>query len=366
MKKKILSLQMLRAFAFLGIFISHTGALSLPLGTWGVSVFLVLSGFLMAVAYHDKKLETGLVPSLLFGWKKVLPLYPLHLITMLLTLPILKSGISAILKYIAANVTLVQSWFPDSAVYYSINSVAWYLSVSLFIYFIFPTVLKKLQGATHTWQLLIGAVAVVAFQSALAYLAFRFRKIEVGDNFFKWICYIFPLSRAGDFLIGSIFGCIFLRANADKTTHPIVATVLELAGLVLTVGAILCPASKLKMSWSGYSLWYLPGSLLLIYAFAINKGILAKILTNKVTVWVGDLSAYGFLLHQLIIRYLARIVPKITDIKLTKPAYAVLAFLFTVVFSALYKKYFAPLLARPTNAVFSKISAKLLRKNADN
>lgn len=363
MKKKILSLQTIRAFAFLGIFLSHTRITSLPLGTWGVSVFLVLSGFLMTTAYYDKTLQTGFVPSLLFGWKKVLALYPLHILMMLAALPIFYKGIATTSVHIAANITLMQSWWPDSSVYFSLNSVAWYLSVCLFAYFVFPAVLKKLQRAASVKHLLIIAAVVIVLQNIPAYLTHHFRPIPIGDNFYKWVTYILPLSRVGDFIVGSVFGCIFVRRNREETLRPIAANVLELAALGLTLASILCSADKLNVWWSRYSLWYLPGALLLVYAFAINKGLLSKILTNKVTVWLGDLSAYGFLLHQMIIRYLQRLVPKVIGSHLSIPAYTVLAFLFTVAASVLYKKYLAARLAKPVNVAFSKISTKLLRNN---
>lgn len=52
--KKLDSLQAVRALAFLGIFLSHTGIKYFgTTGTWGVSVFFVLSGFLMVYNYTN-------------------------------------------------------------------------------------------------------------------------------------------------------------------------------------------------------------------------------------------------------------------------------------------------------------------------
>lgn len=65
---KITSIQALRACAFIGIFASHTGMLAL--GAWGVSIFLVLSGFIMFYAYIGRDLETGVEKNIMFSIKK--------------------------------------------------------------------------------------------------------------------------------------------------------------------------------------------------------------------------------------------------------------------------------------------------------
>lgn len=55
-KNKLAALQGIRALAFLGIFSEHAGITHL--GSWGVSCFLILSGFLMYYNYGDNVEET--------------------------------------------------------------------------------------------------------------------------------------------------------------------------------------------------------------------------------------------------------------------------------------------------------------------
>ena len=79
---KIQALQGLRTVAFFAIFLSHSRIGQLGcLGAWGVSVFFVLSGFLMLYSYYPRE-ETPAF-GLRFAWRKIRTLYPLHLITML-------------------------------------------------------------------------------------------------------------------------------------------------------------------------------------------------------------------------------------------------------------------------------------------
>lgn len=92
-KRKIDSLQTLRAVAFIGIFLNHAGS-NIQWAAWGVSVFFTLSGFLMYYQYEDKELECSVKNNMSFSLNKIKKLYPLHIITM----------ICAALLYIVVNI----------------------------------------------------------------------------------------------------------------------------------------------------------------------------------------------------------------------------------------------------------------------
>ena len=149
---RIKSLQGLRTLAFLGVFVSHTGLFEL--GAWGVSVFFVLSGFLMAYVYSEREPVTGIKASLMFSIRKLKKLYPLHILMLLAALPfelisvIRGFSIHALLllcEKIGLNITLLQDWVPVQASYYSLNAVAWYLSACLLLYAAFPGILRCLR-----------------------------------------------------------------------------------------------------------------------------------------------------------------------------------------------------------------------------
>ena len=91
-KHILLPLQGLRALAFIGIFLSHSDVKALSssgLGAWGVSVFLILSGFLMMVNYYhtDRFSICSVKDNLRFSLKKIMAIYPLHILMMLTALP---------------------------------------------------------------------------------------------------------------------------------------------------------------------------------------------------------------------------------------------------------------------------------------
>ena len=93
-KGRIESLQIVRGIAFLLLYLFHAirtfpgeGRIyrffATGLGTWGVSVFFVLSGFLMVYSYWDRPPQAALMSSARFALNKIAKLYPLHIIMLL-------------------------------------------------------------------------------------------------------------------------------------------------------------------------------------------------------------------------------------------------------------------------------------------
>lgn len=146
---KLESIQALRGIAFLGIFLLHA-QFFIEWAGLSVSVFFVLSGFLLIYLHgcYDSEKRILFKDSLKYAICKIKPLYPLHIITMLMMLAL------SIVKYVyhgeniwkyllliaeaVLNIFLVQTWFPFNEVVYSLNGVAWYLAVCVFLYFMYP------------------------------------------------------------------------------------------------------------------------------------------------------------------------------------------------------------------------------------
>ena len=144
MNKKSDSLQALRAVACLRVFINH--CYIGDNGPWPVSIFIVMSGFLLTsgrLAKGRAALSLSPLECLRFAWGKVRKLYPLYIITLLpiLALDIFNavsssSGFGVIIKELVLSVLLIQSWSPAHSM--AFNGVAWYLSTTFFLYFCFP------------------------------------------------------------------------------------------------------------------------------------------------------------------------------------------------------------------------------------
>lgn len=345
-RDKIVSLQTVRALAFLGIFSSHCEATHL--GAWGVSVFLILSGFVMVYTYHDRLLESSLKSCIIFSLEKVKKLYGLHILMMLTALVfVIKALVSnfAIKQFIFMcmevffNVTLLQTWIPSSTIYYSLNGVSWYLSVCLFLYAVFPLLLKQIKKLSSKKSFLF-IISIYMIQIVIGVVT-QFIDIPIvySDNFSKWVIYIFPLFRLGDFAIGCCLGNIYLHEKF--VLNEVIASVLEILVFIAIFGAGYFYVNQigfLGSEWFRHTMLYTPTSICIVLLFALKQGIISKCLTCKVLVFVGDLSAYMFLIHQMVIQYIDVISIKLVGNALNIYVKVIMAFIITVLCANGYKK----------------------------
>lgn len=298
------SLQGLRAVAILAIFVSHTGIGNLgALGAWGVSVFFVLSGFLMLYNYLTK----GKIPQngFSFAWNKIKRLYPLHIITMILaafyTVIMTRTFEKTILD-IGIHTLLIQMWIPKAEYYATLNGPSWYLCVSFFLYLMFPLILKifKVKMSRKKAILYIGVLfAVEAFISLATFL------LNNHDETFwfstKWITYYAPPVRLIDFCMGCCLGYLFLYRRECKKNYFLelmVCILIPVSLYIYIFGCRILGSQSIK-----YTLLFLPTSMMLLWVVADGNGVIPKILSTRVFVWLGDLSPYIFLIHGVVLKY---------------------------------------------------------------
>ncbi len=314
-KHRIDSLQALRAIAFLAIFVSHVWTKLGMLGGWGVSIFFVLSGFVMTYSYYDKTLQPSFSNNVRFSLKKIKRLYSLHIIMMVFaSVNIIKTAVSShsvhsLLFYgftVITDSVLVQSWFPHKDIYFSINSVAWFLSVCVLIYALFPMVLTRIKRLTKMREAILWMILIFIIQIIIGLVVNRITVPEtVSDNFAKWATYIFPLFRCGDFVIGSCLGYIYLNKKTDlKALYATLVEIVTIALIVFTVMARKLTGGIFVNEGLNHTQIYTVTSVFIIYLFTCQKGLITKILTNKVTVYIGNISAYAFLIHIVMMKYI--------------------------------------------------------------
>ena len=134
----------LRFFAILLIYFNH---LAYPggLGPVAATFFFVLSGFVIAYGSSGRFLSLDLHELKGFYIKRLNKVYPLHVLTFFLSLPIVYvTDFETNLLSALLNIFL-QSYFPIGIQVFCFNALSWFLSDMVFFYFLIPFLLFRLQ-----------------------------------------------------------------------------------------------------------------------------------------------------------------------------------------------------------------------------
>lgn len=348
--KRIGSLQALRAIAFLGIFLNHAG-LKFNWSELGVSVFFVLSGFLMTRGRSASDYPLSPLKSLTSAVKRIAKLYPLHILTMLIMFAlqlVWVGGFSNIkgtglVKELLLNSVLMQSWYPNSAVCVSLNGVAWYLSTTLFLYFVFPYLLwaaEKMKPYLR-WALL---VFMLMLQLVFAFDVVR--KLGTENNLYIWFMYMFPIFRIPDIYAGICLGkSSSLSAEPSGDDKP-KQTVMEVLAFIITMAVCLWrhtdPYKSVNAALRNWTTVYIPMAVVWVCLFTRRGGYLTGLLDNKLLKLVGDLSAYAFLIHFALIKCVGTFM-RSAGIKATgvwKAPVVIAELLLSLLLSYLWKRIF--------------------------
>lgn len=348
-KRKIVSLQTLRAVAFIGIFLNHAGS-NIQWAALGVSVFFTLSGFLMYYQYEDKELECSVKNNMSFSLNKIKKLYPLHIITMICA-ALLYIGVNIVhgwslrqtlylIATVGLNITLLQTWIPNSIINTSLNGVAWYLSVTMFLYFMFPYIKAYIKRKNKkSICIMCFGTLIVEILLCIPWLLY----LGADSKIYIWFMYCFPVFRLGDFGIGCCFGKMY-SSNNNQNVNFVKESIIEITVLLLTVFVIIWERLKFDSIWilaiQNWTTLYIPLSVIWIYLFIKCGGIITKMLTNKITIFIGNISAYAFLIHFVVTQYLSCII-NYFNIDLTwwvNSGIIIFEFMLTIAITILYMK----------------------------
>ncbi len=281
-------------------------------GYVGVSLFFVLSGFVLTYTYHDT-LRDGRATRREFLAARVARIYPVYLLSLLAALPPLLWLVESkhvalqwgwLAQMVGAYAGLAQAWDPRFACV--MNCPAWSLSAEAFFYVAFLFALPVV-ARWNTRRLLVAAAGSYALSllGPALYLAIRpdGPAAPTASSLGDWLYAVKynPLLRLPEFVMGVLAGRWFLLDHAVPGRRD---TRLELAA-ALAVGAALLASPRIPYLLLHNGL-LAPAFAVLVYALARGHGPLSRLLATRLLVRLGAASFALYILHVPLLAWLSR------------------------------------------------------------
>ena len=344
------ALQALRGIAFVGIFLGHFYYFGwTPIS---VSVFFVLSGFLLTINesrhYEDYTLRDAFNEAM----GRIRKLYPLHLVLTFICIPlaIVREDVFSIgdlIFKLICNIFLVQSIVPSANVAASLNGVAWYLSTIMILYIAFPFIYRVFYRIKNADTLRIMLLCTIFFQTAMVFIVFRTIYYE---TVITYMTHCFPVYRVFDLLAGIQLALLLTvkeERNVDFSRKFYI--ILEIILFVLSADLVIMWANGDSFIFHNHAPVTTLFAVLLTFVFSKKRGILTKLLTDKVFIFLGDRSGSAFLIHFPIVVYINTFIfPHLTRLRRTiiHGVCLPVAVVSTLVLSYLYDTKIKPRLKR--------------------
>jgi len=310
----------LRYLAALGVFLDHfwlrtrfgtyTTTESLvgrvaSRGSVGVQLFFVLSGFVLAYAAGGPMPPTASARRE-FWVARFARIYPAYLLALAAAVPELfmnidhyvsKFGPRAGMRLVGAAsalvLTLLQSWVPPVANFW--NGPGWTLSVEAFFYAAFPLLVSPRSMRLLTRIPMVPSVLLwwsVGIAAPLALLALRGGALPESERYFL---HYLPVLNLPWFIIGIVMAARFLETDRQSERVQRSADTLVWIGIGSVLATLALPSGRSTDVIVYYAV--VPAFALLIYALALARGLVARLLGTPAMVLLGDSSYAFYLLH---------------------------------------------------------------------
>lgn len=314
------------------------------LGPFGMTLFFVLSGFVIHYNYRYLATARGLAGLGQFLWARFARLYPLFLLMLVLDVLLGRKlfnfmmgsvvGFTEILRALPYYLLFVQSWvyipFSDATLVTVTEgniSLSWSISTEWFFYLAYPLIAWLVLRARHpglilgamvAWSLLWGGAASGLYRNYQAIDAWAVEQYgplagigSYKDSFFHWLLYYSPYLRIGEFILGCLTAQLYLQLRE----HAVTAREQAIGRLLLGIGVVSLPVitffaySKdypsplLSSLRENYAL--APSVALVLFGVARYENAVSHLLRRRSLVALGEASYSIYLTHFMIFIFIS-------------------------------------------------------------
>lgn len=288
-KNRINYISGMKAFMLLIIFLIHAGVRGNQISQRACDFLFVISGYLIAYK-HLYASEDIRVFSYIKN--KIVKFYPLYFICCIVCAVCfeefnafyisLKSGFISL----GLNLALLQSLTQNP---YTFNSVSWFLSSLLGVYFVAPFALKlfKKVKSKYGYVLLLAIVWLVRF--LLEY--FNGKLYYINSNHFP----VFSI-------LTSIGGMLLFPLSKDIKSNFIINSILEISLLAIVAWLAyvhvddVCISIEILFVWAAF------------YIFILNNDVFSRFMGLDIWNIFSQIQMEFYLLHQMVLRLISRTV----------------------------------------------------------
>lgn len=296
----------IRILAALAVYASHVGPpASSPefvqtfffSGYSGVTLFFVLSGFVLAINYLgslSRPTAGGIYRYFVARFARVYPLYALILFYFVVRQHALGESIDGWWQSALA----IQAWSPSIEIAYSFDPPAWSIGVEFFLYACFPLMIPLMARLRRPRTILIAAAAVTVAMASLAgfFVVAGLDTLAYADpdSAHRWL-YRMPLTRLGDFSLGILAALLYFQAR-ERPSVKRLGLPLVLAAVAATV-LLMCWGDLAATPWS-WDLAYAAPATIFIFGLAVAPlSWPAKLLSLPFMILLGEASYAFYLVH---------------------------------------------------------------------
>jgi peptidoglycan/LPS O-acetylase OafA/YrhL len=310
------------------------------LSGFGMTLFFVLSGFVIHYNYSGLVTDGRLRGIATFLWARFARLYPLFLLMMVVYVLVSQRHVAywtgrpeefnAIFQALPYFLLSIQSWIykviDGGSLIEAIRGGSpptWSISTEWFFYFTYPCIaLLILRARTPTVILLIASLWCVLWTAISTGLYDRIPQIDawaVGrfgliagmqnqtDSFVRWLLYASPYLRIGEFVLGAITAQLYvaLRSrNATRRENAVGGSVFCAAALSVFLIIYLeyspeIPLTIFRKMNMNFAL--APSVALLVFCAARYESAASRLLTSRPAIALGEASYSIYLVHSIVL-----------------------------------------------------------------
>ena len=350
---------------------------------FGMTLFFVLSGFVVHYNYADLVTGAGVKGIGSYLWARFARLYPLFLLMMVIYFLVSSRHIdywtgnlerlSSTFRALPYFLFSVQSWFyvvidgnPLLDAIGGASPITWSISTEWFFYFLYLAfawlVLKLRTPPAALLIILLWCVVWTVIATGLydrtdrinAWAVAYFGPVaDIGerpqDSFARWLLYFSPYLRLGEFVLGALVAqfCTRLRSVAVSTLENSLGAAGFVAAAASAVAATYAEYSPnvgttiLREMNMNFAL--APSAALLIFCAARYRGALFRPLTCRPVIMLGEASYSIYLVHLVIFTAAARLLaPAAHGVLYDVAELLLITIIIFLISIALYAFYEAP------------------------